>query len=141
MDTTTSTGSCRRSARFNAELRNATMEVDADVIRSESMPELTAGKLIAAISPIRATTMIISIRVTPRVAQACDLGSTGCNPGLLRLPAEYVGIHPFAAGRSIGSVRNDVRLIPVLAGILIDIRPCPWVIRYVGRKIRPVPLC
>jgi hypothetical protein len=41
------------------------MESEAEVILSDSTPELTDGKLMAAIRPISATTVIISMSVTP----------------------------------------------------------------------------
>ena len=49
-----------------APLRKLTSESDAEASRKLSMPEVTAGKEIPAISPMIVTTISISTSVTPR---------------------------------------------------------------------------
>ena len=60
-----SIASWRRSARFSAPLRKETSESEAEARRMLSRPEETAGKETPAIKPTMATTIIISMSVTP----------------------------------------------------------------------------
>src|SRR3712207_5717398 len=97
---TTATGCWRRSARFTAEFRKlATLSV-ADAMRTLSSPADIEGAASAVMIPMIPTTTIISTSVMPAVR-------------LVRLPADNVGIDPFAAGLSVGAEAGDLGVVPV----------------------------
>src|ERR1035437_7910565 len=115
-----------RSARFTAAFRKLASESVAETRRTLSRPADTAGKVMPTISPMMATTIIISTRVTPRV--------------LLALPTENVGIQPFAARLAVGSEADDIRLVAVLARVLVDVVVRPRIFGDVLGHIGPSPL-
>src|SRR5208283_271197 len=129
-ETFSSTASCRRSARVNAELNMLTTSPAADLSRSESMPAVMDGNVIPTINAIRLTTTSISSSVTPadRALRA------------LLLPTEDVGIRSITARLTIGSIREDVRLVAVISGVLVNIGVPPGVQRYVLCRVWPLPL-
>src|SRR5437870_1564102 len=71
-----SIGCCRRSARLTAALRKLATELEAEAIRTLSMPADMEGAETATISAMMVTTTIISIRVTPLVL--CGTGILAC---------------------------------------------------------------
>src|ERR1035437_3550786 len=117
-----------RSARFTAALRKLASESVAEDRRTLSRPADTAGKVMPTISPMIATTIIISTRVTPRP------------PPLLALPTENVGIQPFAAGLAVGAEADDIRLVAVLTRILVHVVMGPRIFGDVLGHVGPSPL-
>src|SRR5438270_1288417 len=119
-----SIGCWRRSARFTAALRNVATESVADTSRTLSTPAEAEGNATAAISPMMATTTIISISVTP----------------LLGFPTEDIGIQSFAAGLAVAAVTDDVRLVAMFARKLVSIIVAPGVFRNIHGHVGAVPL-
>src|SRR5579863_5826038 len=82
------------------------------------------------ISEISPTTTTISIRVT---TEAGDLE-------VLILPPDYVGIVPVSARRAILAIADDVGLVAMIAGIVIDVRMAPRIVSDLLLHIRPLPV-
>src|SRR5690348_9487905 len=105
-------------------------------------------------SAISVTTISSSMRVTPdsfdraQHTACCALEARhaqrttqGPRPRrLLVAPANNVCVVPFSARLPVGAQRNDVRLVTVLAGELVEIRMAPNIGGGVLRKIRAGPL-
>src|SRR3954469_22017521 len=77
-----------------------------------------------AIIPTIATTITISISVTPR----------------LLFPARDVGIDSVAARLSIRAVRHDIRLVPMVAGEFVEVRMAPGVVGNIHLQVWSGPL-
>ena len=73
-------------------------------------------------SEISATTTIISISVTP------DAGRDVGRAAVLISPTDDVGIDPVSAGRSVGAETDDIGLISVITGEVIDIGVTPRIV-------------
>ena len=88
-----------------------TMSLAAAVRRSESRPEVTAGKLIPTMSDAMVITTSISISVTPEVGLrvGVSVGQEGrqeCLPHgelLLAFPTDDVCIQPFSAWLAVAA--------------------------------------
>src|SRR5580698_2699422 len=96
-----------------------------------------------AISP---TTTIISISVTPRVDLAgrsheCERCTQECvRHKRLVSPTDDVRIDPVSARRSVGAQADNVGLISVISGEVIDIRVTPGIVLNLLLQIRPLPV-
>src|SRR5580704_11590551 len=119
-----STTCCRRSARLSPEFTKLTTPLVAALRRRESTPDVKAGKLMPIINVMSSTTTIISTRVTP----------------VSVFPTDNVGTVSLAAGLTVGAVADDVGLIAVLAGVVINIRVFPGIDADVFVGIRPLPV-
>src|SRR5579872_2378371 len=86
--------------------------------RSESMPEVMAGKLMPTMSEISATTTSSSMSVTPARSRG---------PPLI-LPTGDVRIVPISAGLAVQAVAQNVGVIAMLAGIFVQIGTAPGIV-------------
>src|SRR5690242_2270730 len=121
-------GCSRLSTMFMAEVRKLATDPAAEARRTPARPAVRAGKEMLAIAEIMATTISISSSVTP------PLTPTGL------LPTFDIGVEFRAARLAVGAVTDDVGLVAVIAGVLIDVRMPPRIIAKILDEIRPVPL-
>src|SRR5579885_2720447 len=120
---TISTGCCRRSAWSTAPLRMLDTESVAERIRTLSMPAAMEGYEMPASTPMMLTTTSISMRVMPLV-----------------FPADDVGIQSVAARLAVGAIADDVGLVAVFAGVLVNVVVAPGVFRNFLGHVGAVPL-
>src|ERR1039457_6152338 len=122
-----------RSARLSAELMKVATSLDADFRRMLERPLVAPGRVMPTNRPMIARTTMSSIRVTPRREQA---------KGLLHklFPTDDVRIFAFSSGLAVEAVGDDVRLVPVLSGELVDIGMSPGIQRNFFRQIGAVPV-
>ena len=95
------------------------------------MPEVTDGKLMAAMRPMIATTTISSMSVTPD----CDRDLTYW---LFQL--KISAFDAISARLAVGAERTDIRFIAVVAGIFVDVGMRPRVVRNILRQVGTIPL-
>src|ERR1700727_601321 len=94
-----------------------------------------------AISP---TTTIISMRVTPLVdptgrSHECERCTQECvRHKRLVSPTDDVRIDPVSARRSVGAQADNVGLISVVTGEVIDVRVAPGIVLDLLLHIRPL---
>src|SRR5689334_21630273 len=119
-----STGRWKRSTRLAPLFRNAATELDAVASRTLSIPADMDGNEMPASNATTATTISISIRVTP-VSRGEGRPRKRLTRVLLSLPADDTGVDGIAAGLPIGPIRDDVRFIAVLPGIAVDVGTPP----------------
>src|SRR5205823_11800079 len=56
------------------------------------------------------------------------------------LPVGDVGVFAVAAGAAVFSVGDEVEIAAVRAGLLVEVRPAPWIGRHALLEIRPGPV-
>src|SRR4051812_5922917 len=118
-----------RSARLSAEFMKLAISPAAPFKRMLERPLVAAGRLTPTRRPMRATTTMSSMRVTPyrsltvaaRKARkvAARKADEAIEARLRLFPADDNGIVALTTGLAVASEADDIGLIAMLAGVLV----------------------